>query len=182
MFFLYCACAIDDEVSRNLNIFKKKAVGGSNSDINNLDGLIGLRGGLWKREIENELDHRSLRIRIFQLRHLSEKCDCSVSGGEICYEECRPWKHVFTNLGAMQVMLKLKDYNGSHVEGILLLDDDVVVQKDLTGHWEIDMNRKVNGGCRDLCWFVPLLERGQLLKADPYLRLREANITFPTES
>ncbi|CAF2113124.1 unnamed protein product [Brassica napus] len=59
------------------------------------------------------------------------------------------------------------------------LDDDVVVQKDLTGHWEIDMNRKVNGGCRDLCRF---LERGQLLKADPYLGLREANITFPTES
>ncbi|WZZ14242.1 hypothetical protein YC2023_107331 [Brassica napus] len=133
--------------------FFNKAVGGSNSDINNLDGLIGLRGGLWKREIENELDHRSLRIRIFQLRHL-------VSGGEICYEECRPWKHVLhvvTNLGAMQVMLKLKDYNGSHVEGILLLDDDVVVQKDLTGHWEIDMDRKVNGGCRDLCRFVPLV-------------------------
>ncbi|WZZ66257.1 hypothetical protein YC2023_077627 [Brassica napus] len=58
---------------------------------------------------------------------------------------------------------------------ILLLDDDVVVHKDLTGHWEIDMNRKVNGGCRDLCRFVPLLERGQLLKADPYLGLREAN-------
>ncbi|KAG5383741.1 hypothetical protein IGI04_035211 [Brassica rapa subsp. trilocularis] len=121
----------------------KKAVGGSNSDINNLDGLIGLRGGLWKREIENELDHRSLRIRIFQLRHL-------VSGGEICYEECRPWKHVLhvvTNLGAMQLKL----------HRILLLDDDVVVQKDLTGHWEIDMDRKVNGGCRDLCRFVPLV-------------------------
>ncbi|KAH0855436.1 hypothetical protein HID58_008009, partial [Brassica napus] len=39
---------------------------------------------------------------------------------------------------------------------ILLLDDDVVVQKDLTGHWEIDMDKKVNGGCRDLCRFVPL--------------------------
>ncbi|WZZ41154.1 hypothetical protein YC2023_037413 [Brassica napus] len=66
---------------------------------------------------------------------------------------------------------------------ILLLDDDVVVQKDLTGHWEIDMNRKVNGGCRDLCRFVPLVcSRGQLLKADPYLGLREGNITFPTES
>ncbi|CAN6972246.1 unnamed protein product [Brassica rapa subsp. trilocularis] len=62
---------------------------------------------------------------------------------------------------------------------ILLLDDDVVVQKDLTGHWEIDMDRKVNGGCRDLCRF---LERGKLLNVDPYLGLREANITFPTES
>ncbi|CAN6980062.1 unnamed protein product [Brassica oleracea var. botrytis] len=82
----------------------------------------------------------------------------------------------------MQVILKLKDYNGSHVEGILLLDDDVVVQKDLTGHWEIDMNRKVNGGCRDLCRVPLVCSRGQLLKADPYLGLREANITFPTES
>ncbi|KAF8093417.1 hypothetical protein N665_0383s0047 [Sinapis alba] len=30
-----------------------------------------------------------------------------------------PWKHVFhvvTTIGAMQVMLKLKDYNGAHVE------------------------------------------------------------------
>ncbi|KAH0910366.1 hypothetical protein HID58_033688 [Brassica napus] len=44
------------------------------------------------------------------------------------------------------------------------------------------MDRKVNGGCRDLCRFVPLLERGKLLNVDPYLGLREANITFPTES
>lgn len=120
--FCDCVCLWDTKLTFKWfeHIFRKKAVGGSNSDINNLDGLIGLRGGLWKREIENELDHRSLRIRIFQLRHLSWKCDCSVSGGEICYEECRPWKHVLhvvTNLGAMQVMLKLKDYNGSHVEG-----------------------------------------------------------------
>ncbi|KAF3555778.1 hypothetical protein F2Q69_00012110 [Brassica cretica] len=28
---------------------------------------------------------------------------------------------------------------------IIFLDDDVVVQKDLTGHLEIDMDRKVNG-------------------------------------
>uniref|UniRef100_A0A0D3BWZ3 Hexosyltransferase n=1 Tax=Brassica oleracea var. oleracea TaxID=109376 RepID=A0A0D3BWZ3_BRAOL len=28
---------------------------------------------------------------------------------------------------------------------IIFLDDDVVVQKDLTGHWKIDMDRKVNG-------------------------------------
>ncbi|KAL0690294.1 hypothetical protein Bca4012_089972 [Brassica carinata] len=28
---------------------------------------------------------------------------------------------------------------------IIFLDDDVVVQKDLTGHSEIDMDRKVNG-------------------------------------
>ncbi|CAF2164140.1 hypothetical protein HID58_026095 [Brassica napus] len=27
----------------------------------------------------------------------------------------------------------------------IFLDDDVVVQKDLAGHWEIDMDRKVNG-------------------------------------
>ncbi|ONK58415.1 uncharacterized protein A4U43_C09F12240 [Asparagus officinalis] len=135
-----------------------------------------------------------------------------------------PWKHVFhvvtdrMNLGAMQVMfkLKLKDYNGAHIEvkcfedytflnssyvpvlrqlesanlqrfyfenklenatkdttnmkfrnpkylsmlnhlrfylpemypklhRILFLDDDVVVQRDLTGLWEIDMDGKVNG-------------------------------------
>ncbi|KAB2636593.1 galacturonosyltransferase 8-like [Pyrus ussuriensis x Pyrus communis] len=133
-----------------------------------------------------------------------------------------PWKHVFhvvtdkMNLGAMQVMFKSKDYNGSHVEvkavedykflnssyvpvlkqlenaklqsfyfenklenatkdatnmkfrnpkylsilnhlrfylpemypklhRILFLDDDIVVQKDLTGLWRIDMDGKVNG-------------------------------------
>ncbi|KAK9988319.1 hypothetical protein SO802_028558 [Lithocarpus litseifolius] len=133
-----------------------------------------------------------------------------------------PWKHVFhvvtdkMNLGAMQVMFKLKDYNGAHIEvkavedykflnssyvpvlkqlessklqqfyfnsklenatkdatnmkfrnpkylsilnhlrfylpemypklhRILFLDDDIVVQKDLTGLWEIDMDGKVNG-------------------------------------
>ncbi|KAG2297966.1 hypothetical protein Bca4012_009158 [Brassica carinata] len=133
-----------------------------------------------------------------------------------------PWKHVFhvvtdkMNLGAMQVMFKLKEYKGAHVEvkavedytflnssyvpvlkqlesanlqkfyfenklenatkdttnmkfrnpkylsilnhlrfylpemypklhRILFLDDDVVVQKDLTGLWEIDMDGKVNG-------------------------------------
>lgn len=133
-----------------------------------------------------------------------------------------PWKHVFhvvtdqMNLGAMQVMFKLKDYNGAHIEvkcfedykflnssyvpvlrqlesanlqrfyfenklenatkdttnlkfrnpkylsmlnhirfylpemypklhRILFLDDDVVVQRDLTGLWEIDMDGKVNG-------------------------------------
>ncbi|XP_022925155.1 galacturonosyltransferase 8-like isoform X2 [Cucurbita moschata] len=133
-----------------------------------------------------------------------------------------PWKHVFhvvtdkMNLGAMQVMFKLKDYNGAHIEvkavedykflnssyvpvlrqlesanlqrfyfessvenatkdttnmkfrnpkylsilnhlrfylpemypklhRILFLDDDIVVQKDLTGLWKIDMNGKVNG-------------------------------------
>ncbi|KAF5741286.1 galacturonosyltransferase 8-like [Tripterygium wilfordii] len=133
-----------------------------------------------------------------------------------------PWKHVFhlvtdkMNLGAMQVMFKLKDYKGSHIEvkavddfkfltedyvpvlrqlrdaklqefyfknrmenatkdatnlkfrnpkylsilnhlrfylpemypklnSILFLDDDIVVQKDLTGLWKIDMDGKVNG-------------------------------------
>ncbi|TKY57459.1 Galacturonosyltransferase 8 [Spatholobus suberectus] len=133
-----------------------------------------------------------------------------------------PWKHVFhvvtdkMNLGAMQVMFKLKDYNGAHIEvkavedykflnssyvpvlrqlesanlqrfyfenklenatkdttnmkfrnpkylsilnhlrfylpemypklhKILFLDDDIVVQKDLTGLWTIDMDGKVNG-------------------------------------
>ncbi|XP_061341096.1 galacturonosyltransferase 8-like [Gastrolobium bilobum] len=133
-----------------------------------------------------------------------------------------PWKHVFhvvtdkMNLGAMQVMFKLKDYNGAHIEvkavenykflnssyvpvlrqlesanlqrfyfenklenatkdttnmkfrnpkylsilnhlrfylpemypklhKILFLDDDIVVQKDLTGLWKIDMDGKVNG-------------------------------------
>ncbi|KAJ1427942.1 Nucleotide-diphospho-sugar transferase [Sesbania bispinosa] len=133
-----------------------------------------------------------------------------------------PWKHVFhvvtdkLNLGAMQVMFKLKDYNGAHIEvkavedykflnssyvpvlrqlesaklqrfyfenklenatkdatnmkfrnpkylsilnhlrfylpemypklhRILFLDDDIVVQKDLTGLWKIDMDGKVNG-------------------------------------
>ncbi|CAI0426556.1 unnamed protein product [Linum tenue] len=133
-----------------------------------------------------------------------------------------PWKHVFhvvtdkMNLGAMQVMFKLKDYNGAHIEvkavedykflnssyvpvlkqlesanlqkfyfenklenatkdttnmkfrnpkylsilnhlrfylpemypklhRILFLDDDIVVQKDLTGLWEIDMDGKVIG-------------------------------------
>ncbi|KAJ4728450.1 Hexosyltransferase [Melia azedarach] len=133
-----------------------------------------------------------------------------------------PWKHVFhvvtdkMNLGAMQVMFKLKDYNGAHIEvkavedykflnssyvpvlkqlesanlqrfyfenklenatkdttnmkfrnpkylsilnhlrfylpemypklhRILFLDDDIVVQRDLTGLWEIDMDGKVNG-------------------------------------
>ena len=133
-----------------------------------------------------------------------------------------PWKHVFhvvtdkMNLGAMQVMFKLKDYNGSHIEvkavedykflnssyvpvlrqlesanlqkfyfenklenatkdttnmkfrnpkylsilnhlrfylpemypklhRILFLDDDIVVQKDLTALWKIDMDGKVNG-------------------------------------
>ncbi|KAF5746292.1 galacturonosyltransferase 8-like [Tripterygium wilfordii] len=133
-----------------------------------------------------------------------------------------PWKHVFhlvtdkMNLGAMQVMFKLKDYKGSHIEvkavddftflteeyvpvlrqlrdaklqefyfknrmenatkdatnlkfrnpkylsilnhlrfylpemypklnRILFLDDDIVVQKDLTGLWKIDMDGKVNG-------------------------------------
>ncbi|WZZ82311.1 hypothetical protein YC2023_102883 [Brassica napus] len=119
-----------------------------------------------------------------------------VSGGETCYEECRPWKHVlhvFTNLGAMQPLEspnlqnfflenKLENAPKDTLNMDTSLDDDVVVQKDLTGHWEIDMNRKVNGGCRDLCRFVKQLERGQLLKADPYLGLREANITFPTES
>ncbi|KAF5954640.1 hypothetical protein HYC85_007496 [Camellia sinensis] len=106
-----------------------------------------------------------------------------------------PWKHVFhvvtdkTNLGAMQVMFKMRDYNGAHIEKfyfenklenatkdtnnlkfrnpkylsmlnhlrfylpemypklhrILFLDDDVVVQRDLTGLWKIDMEGKVNG-------------------------------------
>ncbi|KAJ7961583.1 Hexosyltransferase [Quillaja saponaria] len=133
-----------------------------------------------------------------------------------------PWKHVFhvvtdkMNLGAMQVMFKLKDYNGAHIEvkavedyeflnssyvpvlrqlesanlqrfyfenklenatkdttnmkfrnpkylsilnhlrfylpemypklhRILFLDDDIVVQKDLTGLWKVDMDGKVNG-------------------------------------
>ncbi|GAB4830269.1 Galacturonosyltransferase 8, variant 2 [Ancistrocladus abbreviatus] len=133
-----------------------------------------------------------------------------------------PSKHVFhvvtdkMNLGAMQVMLKMKDYNGAHIEvkafedykflnssyvpvlkqlesaklqqfyfenklenatkdttnmkfrnpkylsmlnhlrfylpemypklhRILFLDDDIVVQKDLTGLWKIDMDGKVNG-------------------------------------
>ncbi|GAA0152001.1 transferase [Lithospermum erythrorhizon] len=133
-----------------------------------------------------------------------------------------PWKHVFhvvtdkMNLGAMQVMLKMKSYNGAHIEvksvedykflnssyvpvlkqlesanlqkfyfenklenatkdttnmkfrnpkylsimnhvrfylpemypklhRILFLDDDIVVQRDLTGLWEIDMDGKVNG-------------------------------------
>ncbi|XP_004290178.1 PREDICTED: galacturonosyltransferase 8 [Fragaria vesca subsp. vesca] len=133
-----------------------------------------------------------------------------------------PWKHVFhvvtdkMNLGAMQVMFKLKEYNGARVEvkavedykflnssyvpvlkqlenaklqqfyfenklenatkdttnmkfrnpkylsilnhlrfylpemypklnRILFLDDDIVVQKDLTGLWKIDMDGKVNG-------------------------------------
>ncbi|KAH7664137.1 Polygalacturonate 4-alpha-galacturonosyltransferase protein [Dioscorea alata] len=133
-----------------------------------------------------------------------------------------PWKHVFhvvtdkMNLGAMQVMFRMKDYNGAHIEvvavedykflnssyvpvlrqlesanlqrfyfenklenatkdttnmkfrnpkylsmlnhlrfylpemypklhRILFLDDDVVVQRDLTGLWKIDMDGKVNG-------------------------------------
>ncbi|KAL5997177.1 Galacturonosyltransferase 8 [Asimina triloba] len=133
-----------------------------------------------------------------------------------------PWKHVFhvvtdkMNLGAMQVMFKMRDYNGAHVEvkaveeykflnssyvpvlrqlesaklqqfyfenrlenatkdttnmkfrnpkylsmlnhlrfylpemypklhKILFLDDDVVVQRDLTALWNIDMDGKVNG-------------------------------------
>ncbi|KAG5027547.1 hypothetical protein JHK86_023461 [Glycine max] len=133
-----------------------------------------------------------------------------------------PWKHVFhvvtdkMNLGAMQVMFKLKNYHGAHIEvkavedykflnssyvpvlkqlesanlqrfyfenklenatkdtnnmkfrnpkylsilnhlrfylpemypklhKILFLDDDIVVQKDLTGLWKIDMDGKVNG-------------------------------------
>lgn len=133
-----------------------------------------------------------------------------------------PSRHVFhvvtdkMNLGAMQVMFKMRDYNGAHVEvkavedykflnssyvpvlkqlesanllkfyfenklenatkdtnnmkfrnpkylsilnhlrfylpemypklhRILFLDDDIIVQKDLTGLWEIDMDGKVNG-------------------------------------
>lgn len=133
-----------------------------------------------------------------------------------------PWKHVFhvvtdkMNLGAMQVIFKMKDYNGAHIEvkavedytflnssyvpvlrqlesanlqkfyfenklenatkdtsnmkfrnpkylsmlnhlrfylpemypklhKIQFLDDDVVVQRDLTGLWKIDMDGKVNG-------------------------------------
>lgn len=133
-----------------------------------------------------------------------------------------PWKHVFhvvtdkMNLGAMQVMFKMRDYNGAHIEvkavedytflnssyvpvlkqiesanlqrfyfenklenatkdttnmkfrnpkylsilnhlrfylpqmypklrKILFLDDDVVVQRDLTALWKIDMDGKVNG-------------------------------------
>ncbi|KAJ3683229.1 hypothetical protein LUZ60_013456 [Juncus effusus] len=133
-----------------------------------------------------------------------------------------PWKHVFhvvtdrMNLGAMQVMFRLKDYNGAHISvkaiesfpflnssyvpvlrqlesanlqrfyfenklenatkdttnmkfrnpkylsmlnhvrfylpemhpklrRILFLDDDVVVQRDLTGLWRVDMDGKVNG-------------------------------------
>ncbi|KAL8232938.1 hypothetical protein R6Q57_002716 [Mikania cordata] len=133
-----------------------------------------------------------------------------------------PSKHVFhvvtdkMNLGAMQVMFKMKEYNGAHIEvkavedykflnssyvpvlkqlesanlqkfyfenklenatkdttnmkfrnpkylsilnhlrfylpemyptlhRILFLDDDIIVQKDLTGLWKIDMDGKVNG-------------------------------------
>ncbi|XP_047330258.1 galacturonosyltransferase 8-like isoform X2 [Impatiens glandulifera] len=133
-----------------------------------------------------------------------------------------PSKHVFhvvtdkMNLGAMQVMFKMKDYNGAHIEvkavedykflnssyvpvlrqlesanlqkfyfennmanatkdtnnmkfrnpkylsmlnhlrfylpemypklhRVLFLDDDIVVQRDLTGLWNIDMDGKVNG-------------------------------------
>ncbi|CAA3011180.1 galacturonosyltransferase 8 [Olea europaea subsp. europaea] len=133
-----------------------------------------------------------------------------------------PWKHVFhvvtdkMNLGAMQVMFKMRDYNGAHIDvkavedykflnssyvpvlkqlesanlqkfyfetklekatkdttnmkfrnpkylsilnhlrfylpemyptlhKILFLDDDIVVQKDLTALWKIDMDGKVNG-------------------------------------
>ncbi|KAL7124551.1 hypothetical protein ABFS83_14G055700 [Erythranthe nasuta] len=133
-----------------------------------------------------------------------------------------PWKHVFhvvtdkMNLGAMQVMFKIRDYSGAHIEvkavedykflnssyvpvlkqlessklqqfyfenklenatkdttnmkfrnpkylsilnhlrfylpemypklhKILFLDDDIVVQRDLTGLWKIDMDGKVNG-------------------------------------
>ncbi|KAL8254505.1 hypothetical protein R6Q59_032726 [Mikania micrantha] len=133
-----------------------------------------------------------------------------------------PWKHVFhvvtdkMNLGAMQVMFKMKEYNGAHIEikavedyeflnssyvpvlrqlesanlqrfyfenklenatkdttnmkfrnpkylsilnhlrfylpemyptlhRVLFLDDDIIVQKDLTGLWKIEMDGKVNG-------------------------------------
>ncbi|XP_010246719.1 PREDICTED: galacturonosyltransferase 8 [Nelumbo nucifera] len=133
-----------------------------------------------------------------------------------------PWKHVFhvvtdkMNLGAMQVMFKMRHYKGAHIEvkavedykflnssyvpvlrqlesanlqrfyfenklenatkdttnmkfrnpkylsmlnhlrfylpemypklhRILFLDDDIVVQRDLTGLWKIDMDGKVNG-------------------------------------
>lgn len=133
-----------------------------------------------------------------------------------------PWKHVFhvvtdkMNLGSMQVMFKIRDYSGAHIEvkavedykflnssyvpvlkqlessklqqfyfenklenatkdttnmkfrnpkylsilnhlrfylpemypklhKILFLDDDIVVQRDLTGLWKIDMDGKVNG-------------------------------------
>lgn len=133
-----------------------------------------------------------------------------------------PWKHMFhvvtdkMNLGAMQVMFKMRDYNGAHIEvkavedytflnssyvpvlkqiesadlqrfyyenklenatkdttnmkfrnpkylsilnhlrfylpqmypklsKILFLDDDVVVQRDLTTLWKVDMDGKVNG-------------------------------------
>ncbi|KAK4440494.1 Galacturonosyltransferase 8 [Sesamum alatum] len=133
-----------------------------------------------------------------------------------------PWKHVFhvvtdkMNLGAMQVMFKMQDYGGAHIEvkavedykflnssyvpvlkqkdsvslqqfyfenklenatkdttnmkfrnpkylsilnhlrfylpemypklhKILFLDDDIVVQRELTGLWEIDMDGNING-------------------------------------
>ncbi|KAK4409186.1 Galacturonosyltransferase 8 [Sesamum angolense] len=95
-----------------------------------------------------------------------------------------PWKHVFhvvtdkMNLGAMQVMFKLKDYRGAHVE-VKAVEDykflnssyvpvlkqkeskcskvaqdfvfgcDIVVQRDLTGLWKIDMDGKGKGGCGD---------------------------------
>ncbi|KAH0854829.1 hypothetical protein HID58_037133 [Brassica napus] len=112
---------------------------------------------LWKREIENELDHRSLRIRIFSYAI----CPENVIAASVVV------KSAMKNAGHGNM-----SYTSSLILGrcrILLLDDDVVVQKDLTGHWEIDMDRKVNGGCRDLCRFVPLLERGKLLNVDPYL-------------
>ncbi|KAJ8560724.1 hypothetical protein K7X08_022584 [Anisodus acutangulus] len=64
-----------------------------------------------------------------------------------------PSQHVFhvvtdkMNLGAMQVMFKMKDYSGVYpkLHRILFLDDDIVVQRDLTGLWKIDMDGKVNG-------------------------------------
>ncbi|KAE8709344.1 Galacturonosyltransferase 8 [Hibiscus syriacus] len=61
-----------------------------------------------------------------------------------------PWKHVFhvvtdkMNHGAMQVMFKLKDYNGAHIE-VKAVGIGEPAKKDLTGLWKIHKDGKVNG-------------------------------------
>ncbi|KAL6338159.1 hypothetical protein AAG906_012856 [Vitis piasezkii] len=60
-----------------------------------------------------------------------------------------PWKHVFhvvtdkMNLGQCRSYFICQKCTKLH--RILFLDDDVVVQRDLTGLWKIDMDGKVNG-------------------------------------
>ncbi|KAJ8548191.1 hypothetical protein K7X08_021427 [Anisodus acutangulus] len=175
-----------------------------------------------KESFDNQLKIQKLKDTIFAVNEQLTKAKKQVVVNSAVKNSKDPSQHVFhvvtdkMNLGAMQVMFKVKDYSGAHIEvkavedykfmnssyvqvlkqlesakmqqfnfnnqlenptkdtnnmkfrnpkyllilnhlrfylpemypklhRILFLDDDIVVQRDLTGLWKIDMDGKVNG-------------------------------------